>query len=68
MAKALSTYVDSLFNYVMREAFLEHFPMNQPGLSTYADFFALSITVLFASKFMQLKNYPNIINRPPFNV
>lgn len=48
MAKALSTYVDALFNQAMQRFFLEYFPMDQPGLSEYVDFFSLSITFAFA--------------------
>lgn len=48
MAKALSTYFDALLGYAIRDFFREHLPMNQAGLSDYADFFALGITLTFA--------------------
>lgn len=50
MAKALSTYFDALLEYAIRGFFREYLPMNQAGLSDYADFFALGITLTFSSK------------------
>lgn len=48
MVKGLSTYLDKLFNYAMRDYLSKNFAMNIEGLGDYPDFFALIVTVLFA--------------------
>lgn len=48
VAKALSTYVDALFDQAMQKFFLDYFPMGQPGLSDFVDLFSLAITFAFA--------------------
>lgn len=54
MAKALSNYMDALVGQAMMRFFTEHVPMHQVGLNSYVDFFALGITLTFASKFASL--------------
>lgn len=51
VSKALSTYTDALFDYKIRAFFLEHVPMDLNGLAEYADFFSLTVTMVFASRF-----------------
>ncbi|XP_021368950.1 high affinity cationic amino acid transporter 1-like isoform X2 [Mizuhopecten yessoensis] len=48
VARAWSSYFDSLINKVIQTFFKEHMPMNIPGFSSYPDFFALGITLLLA--------------------
>ncbi len=46
VARAFSTYLDSMLDNKMQNFFREHFPMNISGLSPYPDFFAFGITML----------------------
>lgn len=48
VARAFSANLDALTNYSMSTAFQEVFPIDAPGLSTYADFFCMGITLLLA--------------------
>ncbi|XP_053954407.1 cationic amino acid transporter 2 isoform X1 [Anastrepha ludens] len=48
VVKGLSTYLDKLLNYAMRDYLSKNFAMNIEGLGDYPDFFALIVTVLFA--------------------
>lgn len=46
VARAFSTYFDSLVDKKIQHFFHDYMPINIPGLSTYPDFFAFSITLL----------------------
>ena len=46
MARAFSTYFDSLVENKIQGYFKENLPINVSGLSTYPDFFAFGITAL----------------------
>ncbi|XP_052819610.1 high affinity cationic amino acid transporter 1-like isoform X2 [Mya arenaria] len=46
VARAWSSYFDSLVNNKIQDYFKENIPMNLNGLSPYPDFFALGITLL----------------------
>ncbi|KAK3102848.1 hypothetical protein FSP39_014398 [Pinctada imbricata] len=46
VARAWSSYFDSLINKTIQNFFLDTMPMNVPGLSPYPDFFALGITLM----------------------
>lgn len=46
--KGLSTYLDSLLGYPMRDFFLEHMRMDIAGLADFPDFFAFGATLVFA--------------------
>jgi hypothetical protein len=46
VARAFSTYFDSLINNQIQNFFIKHFPMHLSGLSPYPDFFAFAITLL----------------------
>ncbi|XP_062131172.1 cationic amino acid transporter 2 isoform X2 [Drosophila sulfurigaster albostrigata] len=48
VVKGLSTYLDSLCGYAMRDFLAEHLPMNVQGLSAYPDLFAFIVTILFS--------------------
>lgn len=48
VVKGLSTYLDSLCNYAMRDFLSEHLPINVHGLSAYPDLFAFIVTILFS--------------------
>ncbi|XP_064641852.1 high affinity cationic amino acid transporter 1-like [Lineus longissimus] len=48
VARAWSGYFDSLVNNSIKTAFLEHMPMNLPGLAPYPDFFAFGITLFLS--------------------
>lgn len=46
VARAFSSYFDSLIDNKIQNFFREHLPMNITGLSKYPDFFAFAITLL----------------------
>ena len=46
VARAFSSYFDSLIENRIQNFFKEYMPMNVPGLSEYPDFFAFAITIL----------------------
>lgn len=48
VVKGLSTYLDKLCNYAMRDFLQYYLPINVTGLSEYPDFFAFAVTILFA--------------------
>lgn len=48
VVKGLSTYLDSLCSYAMRDFLTEHLPINVHGLSAYPDLFAFIVTILFS--------------------
>ncbi|XP_011860141.1 PREDICTED: high affinity cationic amino acid transporter 1 isoform X3 [Vollenhovia emeryi] len=48
VVRALSTYVDVLFNNTMRNSLESVMPMNVSSLSSYPDFFALGVTLIFS--------------------
>lgn len=48
VVRGLSTYVDALFNNSMRNAFESAAPIDINHLSSYPDFFAFGITLLFS--------------------
>lgn len=48
VVKGLSTYLDSLCGYAMRDFLVEHLPINVQGLSAYPDLFAFIVTILFS--------------------
>ncbi|XP_034480396.1 cationic amino acid transporter 2 isoform X1 [Drosophila innubila] len=48
VVKGLSTYLDSLCGYAMRDFLAEHLPINVHGLSAYPDLFAFIVTILFS--------------------
>ena len=52
VARAFSTYFDSMVGNKMQEYFTEHFPINISGLSPYPDFFAFGVTILITRKFI----------------
>ncbi len=49
VARAFSSYFDSLIDNKIQNFFLEHMPMHVPGLSKYPDFFAFAITLLITA-------------------
>ncbi|XP_048510489.1 cationic amino acid transporter 2 isoform X1 [Athalia rosae] len=49
VVRALSTYVDALFNNTMRTAFQSVMPIEVNHLSAYPDFFAFGITLVFSA-------------------
>jgi amino acid transporter len=49
VARAFSSYFDSLIENKIQNFFLEHMPMHIPGLSKYPDFFAFAITLLITA-------------------
>ncbi|KAG5344281.1 CTR2 protein, partial [Acromyrmex heyeri] len=48
VVRALSTYVDVLFNDSMKNFFESVMPINVDSLSSYPDFFALGVTLIFS--------------------
>jgi len=48
VVRAISTYVDVLFNDSMKKAFESVMPINVDSLSSYPDFFALGVTLIFS--------------------
>jgi len=50
VARAWSSYFDSLIHNSIENFFKEHIHMDVPGLAPYPDFFALGITLLLTSK------------------
>ncbi|XP_011633303.1 high affinity cationic amino acid transporter 1-like [Pogonomyrmex barbatus] len=48
VVRALSTYVDVLFNDSMKNSFESAMPINVNILSSYPDFFALGVTLIFS--------------------
>ena len=50
VVRGLSTYVDNLFNNTMRNAFETAAPIDISHLSSYPDFFAFGITLIFSGK------------------
>lgn len=50
VARAFSSYFDSLVDNKIQHFFHEHLPMNINGLSKYPDFLAFSITLLITCK------------------
>ncbi|XP_030372056.1 cationic amino acid transporter 2 isoform X2 [Scaptodrosophila lebanonensis] len=48
VVKGLSTYLDSLCGYAMRDFLGTHLPINIQGLSAYPDIFAFVVTILFS--------------------
>jgi hypothetical protein len=50
-ARALSTYLDSLLGYPMRNFFAAHLALHSRILGDYADLFAMSICLILTSKF-----------------
>ncbi|XP_020299922.1 cationic amino acid transporter 2 isoform X1 [Pseudomyrmex gracilis] len=49
VVRGLSTYVDALFNNSMRSAFESAAPIDVTHLSSYPDFFAFGVTLLFSA-------------------
>ncbi|KAH0956182.1 hypothetical protein HN011_002948 [Eciton burchellii] len=49
VVRGLSTYVDALFNNSMRNAFESAAPIDVSHLSSYPDFFAFGITLIFSA-------------------
>ncbi|XP_024867061.1 cationic amino acid transporter 2-like [Temnothorax curvispinosus] len=49
VVRALSTYVDVLFNDSMKNSFESVMPINVDSLSSYPDFFALAVTLIFSA-------------------
>ena len=60
VARAFSANLDALTNNTMSAAFMEYFPIGGDFLAPYADFFALSITLVLAGMFD--KSHLNISN------
>jgi hypothetical protein len=54
VARAWSSYFDSLINKKIQHFFLDNMPMNVGGLSPYPDFFAFGITFLLTCMFILL--------------
>lgn len=50
VVRALSTYVDVLFNNSMKNSLESAMPINVDSLSSYPDFFALGVTLIFSGK------------------
>lgn len=50
VVRGLSTYVDALFNNSMRNAFESAAHMDVNHLSSYPDFFAFGVTLVFSGK------------------
>ncbi|RLU25797.1 hypothetical protein DMN91_001957 [Ooceraea biroi] len=48
VVRGLSTYVDALFNNTMRKAFESAAPIDVNHLSSYPDFFAFGVTLVFS--------------------
>ncbi|XP_037934215.1 cationic amino acid transporter 2 isoform X2 [Teleopsis dalmanni] len=48
VVKGLSTYLDSLCGYAMRDFLGAHLPINVDGLGDYPDIFAFGVTLLFS--------------------
>ncbi|XP_032289971.1 cationic amino acid transporter 2 [Drosophila virilis] len=48
VVKGLSTYLDSLCGYAMRDFLVAHLPIHVPGFSSYPDMFAFIVTILFS--------------------
>lgn len=51
VARGLSSYLDSLINNSMQNAFIEIAPINVPFLSEYFDFFSFVVTVVLAGMY-----------------
>jgi hypothetical protein len=56
VARAFSANLDALTNYSMSAAFEEYFPIGGDFLAPYADFFALSITLVLAGMSMSVNH------------
>lgn len=54
VVRGLSTYVDALFNNSMRNAFESAAHMDVSHLSSYPDFFAFGVTLIFSGKKVSL--------------
>lgn len=52
VVRGLSTYVDALFNNSMRNAFESAAPIDISHLSSYPDFFAFGVTLIFSGKML----------------
>jgi amino acid transporter len=50
VARAFSTYFDSLIDNKIQHTFREYMPINVDGLSAYPDFLAFGITILITCK------------------
>lgn len=58
VVRGLSTYVDALFNNTMRNAFETAAHIDIDHLSSYPDFFAFGVTLIFSG--MRLSNKLNL--------
>jgi amino acid transporter len=57
VAKAFSTYFDSLVDHRMETFFTEYFPIHISFLSKYADFFAFGITIFITSNLFLWRSF-----------
>lgn len=55
VARAFSTYFDSLVDNSIQKFFRDHMPMNIEGLSKYPDFFAFAITILITGNLIKFQ-------------
>lgn len=49
-ARALSSYLDSLMNFAMKDYFTVHFPLHSGTFAPYADLFAMSLCLAITGK------------------
>lgn len=54
VARAWSSYFDSLINKTIENYFLEHTPMHIGGLAPFPDFFALAITLFLTGTYLPI--------------
>lgn len=69
VVRGLSTYVDALFNNTMRNAFETAAHIDIDHLSSYPDFFAFGVTLIFSGMRLSSKlNLSYIKQRKIFNI
>lgn len=69
VVRGLSTYVDALFNNTMRNAFETAAHIDIDHLSSYPDFFAFGVTLIFSGMRLSSKlNLSYVKQRKVFNI
>lgn len=69
VVRGLSTYVDALFNNTMRNAFETAAHIDIDHLSSYPDFFAFGVTLIFSGMRLSSKlNLSYVKQRKIFNI
>lgn len=68
VVRGLSTYVDALFNNTMRNAFETAAHIDIDHLSSYPDFFAFGVTLIFSGMRSSKLNLSYVKQRKVFNI